>query len=472
MLTYSLIAFVTYFAILLVIAVISHQKQDTNTEFAVGNRSLNFFLTALSAHASDMSAWIFMGLPASIYLGGLIGVWIPVGLLIGMFLNWQFVATRLRKQTENYDACTLSTFFERHYKDTSGAIRLITAFMMLFFLTHYISAALTGMGLLLEAVFGIDYYFSLCFAMLVVVAYTFGGGFVTIAWTDLFQALFLLFVLLVVPMVAYFSMTDGWGAIQKISADNSQYLSVLGDGSSQAYLAALLIAIGWGIGYFGQPHIITKFMGIKDVNEMNKSKYVGMTWQFFALFASIATGIVGAAYFDLSLEDPELVFIEMVKSLLHPYFAGMILCGVLAATLSTMDSQLLVCASVIGEDLYKHILHKKALPLQIVRASRLGVLLIASIALILAFLKSETIMSSVFYAWTGLGAAFGPLVIMTLYSKKANKYGALAGILVGGLIAAFWPRDHFLNAMIPGFFLSLLSIYVVSLFYHRFSPQR
>ncbi len=468
MLTQTVLAFFAYFSILAIIGVVSHQKQTSNAEFIVGKRSLNFWLTALSAHASDMSAWLFMGLPIAVYVKGFSGSWIAIGLLLGMFLNWQFVAKKLRQETEKLNCYTLSTFFEKRFLDKSGTIRLLTAVILLFFLTHYLSAALIAMGLLLESIFTVNYYWGLSFATMVVVAYTFAGGFVTIAWTDFFQALFLLSVIILVPILAFFSLDDGFLSIREMAESRIGYLSFFGEMSTESIISSILLALSWGVGYFGMPHIITKFMGINDVEEMRKSKYVGMTWQFLALLASISVGIVGAAFFKGDLSDPQLVFTELVRVLFHPFFAGFVLCGVIAANLSTMDSQLLVAASIIGEDLYKKFVGRKAKQIELVRASRIGVIGIAVFALMIAFQKNETIMDTVFYAWAGLGSSFGPLVLMSLYYKKANKYGAVAGILVGGVVACLWPQfrplftDLEVPAMIPGFSLSALSIWLVS----------
>ncbi len=468
MVTQYLIAFIVYFAILILIGIISHKKQSSNASFIMGNRSLSFWLTALSAHASDMSAWLFMGLPLSIYMTGLSGSWVAVGLFLGMLANWQFVSMKLRADTEKYNAYTLSSFFEGRFNDGSGIIRILTAVILIFFLIQYLAAALMAMGLLIESVFGIDYYFGLAFSLGVVVAYTFGGGFITIAWTDLFQALFLLGVIIVVPAIAFFSMGDGLASIHAIANDNPGYLNFMGNGSEVSFISLVYVALTWGLGYFGQPHIITKFMGIEKTADLRKSKYVGMTWQFLALGAAISVGLVGAAFFDYGLENPQLVFVEMVKVLFHPLVAGFILCGILAANLSTMDSQLLVAASAFSEDLYKRLFRPKASAIELVRVSRIGVVAIACVALLAAFMKTETIYAGVLYAWAGLGASFGPLVLMSLYYKKTNKFGALAGILVGGTMAMFWHlinpilTDHVIDTGVAAFFLSLISIYLVT----------
>lgn len=466
--TQYLLSFITYFTILLGIGYISHRKQTSNAEFIVGNRSLNFWVTALSAHASDMSAWLFMGLPMAIYFQGLSGSWIGIGLLIGMFLTWQLIAKKLRVSTEKYNSYTLSTFFEKRFEDTSGTLRILTAIILLFFLTFYIGAGLTAMGLLIESLFNIDYWWGLTFALCVVVAYTFGGGFITIAWTDFFQGLFLLFMISIVPILMLLKFPDIWTTIKQLDLLEPNYLSLMGDMSIGSVISSAFAALAWGLGYFGMPHVITKFLGIKNADEMKKSRNVGMTWQFLALTASIAVGVIGFAHYQGTLSNPELVYVEMVKLLFHPFFAGFVLCGVLAANLSTMDSQILVCASVIGEDLFKRIAKKELSPQALVRASRCGVIIIALFALIIAYDRQKTIIEAVFYAWAGLGSAFGPLVLMSLYDSKANKYGAVCGIIVGALFGSLWPFinpylfAYQLPATIPGFSLGLLSIYSIS----------
>ena len=463
-----LISFFAYFCILLAVGIISHKKQTSSADFIMGNRSLNFWLTALSAHASDMSAWLFMAFPAAIFIGGLSQAWIAIGLILGMLFNWQFVAKKLRTSTEKYDSYTLSTFFEKRFKDESGVLRILTATISVFFLTCYLAAGLIAMGLLFESIFKIDYYVGLSLATFVVVSYTFFGGFVTVAWTDLFQALFLLVVIVFVPVIAYTHLPLGFEGIHQVAASKSIDLNFLQNLSKETFLTNFFL-VCWGLGYFGQPHIVTKFMGIKSAEDTYKAKYVGMAWQIATLTAACAVGIVGIGFFADGLNNPQLVFVEMVKVLFNPLVAGFILCAVLAANMSTMDSQILVCASILSEDFYKRMTKTTVPPKKLLLVSRMCVIFISLLALCLAFAKSASVLEAVRYAWDGLGSAFGPLVLMSLYSKKTNKYGAIAGILVGGIVAACW---HFVNhlftdytvpAMIPGFSLSLISIYLGSM---------
>lgn len=464
---YIVAAFIVYFALLLSIGLIFHKKQKTAADFIMGNRSLNFWLVALSAHASDMSAWLFMAFPMTIFTLGLPSMWIAVGLLVGMFLTWHFVAPKIRSMTEYYDSFTLPSFFEKRFHDKSGTLRLLSAISLLIFLCHYLSGGLIAMGFLLESLFGINYYISLSIAVAVVVTYTFIGGFTTVAWTDLFQALFLLAVIIFVPIIAL-TKINGWDQIVELAHQKQIPLTLLPDPTLLSYLTVFLTSLGWGLGYFGMPHILTKFMGIKDVKEMYKSKWLGMTWQLIALCAAALVGLIAIAYFPNGLAKPEMVFVEMVKDIFHPFLAGFILCAVIAANMSTMDSQILVCGSIISEDFYKHVFKREPSDKKILWVSKISVVMVSLFALGLAFMKSATVADTVSYSWSGLGSAFGPLVLTSLYSKKVNRYGAIAGIITGTVIVLIWPvlnpilTNLAIYPMIPGFFLSLAAIYLVS----------
>lgn len=476
MYSYVLTAFIAYFSILLLIGLFFHRRQVTSSDYIMGNRSLNFWLVALSAHASDMSAWLFMAFPMTIFVEGLPHVWIALGLLGGMFLNWKLVAPRLRLKTEEYHAYTLSSFFAKRFGDDSGVIKLLSAIVLLIFMTHYLSAGLIGMGILLESLFGLNYMVGLSIALFVVVVYTFVGGFNTVAWIDLFQAVFLLSMIILVPAVAFMKI-GGWSAITSIAHQKSISLS-FGFEGVDGFINVFSLALGWGLGYFGMPHIITKFMGIRDPKELNKSMLVGMSWQVITLCAATLVGLIGIAFFPDGLAVPERVFIEMVKDLFHPFMVGIILCAVIAANMSTMDSQILVCGSIISEDLFKPLKKSPPTDKQVLWISKLSVIAISLVALMIASKKSSTVLDTVLYSWSGLGSAFGPLVLMSLYSKRVNLYGAVAGIIVGTLTVILWPQinglvtKYRLLPMIPGFLLSALSIYIVSISSEYFFKER
>lgn len=464
-----LFAFIVYFCLVLAVGIIASRRSKamSETDFIMGGRGLNFWVTALSAHASDMSAWLFMAFPAAVFVGGAPACWIALGLMIGMFLSWQFVAPRLRQQTEDLDSYTLATFFERRFRDHSGMIRLVTAILTVVFFSHYLAALVRAVGVMLGPIFHIDYLILISIVMTVVVLYTVMGGYVTVAYIDLFQALFLLAVVLFVPAFAYLQLSDP-SDIVALAQDKEIALALVPSLSKDWIIEVVTTAVSWGLGYFGMPHVLTKFMGIKHVSEMYKSKYVGMTWLVFTLTGAAAVGFIGIAFFPIGLDNPELVFIQMVQQLFHPFLGGLILCGIIAATLSTMDSQILCCATTISEDLYRRACRTPPKAKQLLMVSRLGVLFTAIVALLLALNKDASLISSVLYPWAGLGCTFGPLVILGLFSKKVNKYGAGVGILFGGLLTLFWPSvrhyftDYTIDAIVFGFPIAMALIYLVS----------
>jgi sodium/proline symporter len=463
---YELAAIVLYFALLLTIGFFSYRKHISASDFIIGDRSLNYWLTALAAHASDMSSWLFMGYPALIFAKGIPGAWTAIGLISCMFLNWQFIAPKIRVATEQYNSLTFSSFFESRLADTSGVIRVVTALILIFFYTTYISSGLVGLGLLLETLFNLDYTIGILIGLFIVVPYVFTGGYVTLAWIDLFQGIFLMCVILFVPFYVL-PQVGGWEGVKASLDLHHLSLSFFPDLSGAALLTTFFTAASWGLGYFGQPHIVTKFMGIKNVSEMPKSKYIGMSWMTLSLGAATLVGLVGIAFFKTGLADPEEIFIQMVRQVFHPFVIGFVLCAVLAATINAMSSQVLVLSSSLTEDFYKRLIRKNATSQELLLISRVGVIVVAFIAFVIAYGQFSSIYSLVLYAWSGIGASFGPLLILSLYSKRVNKYGAWAGIISGGVIAATW--DYFnkfftfqIPAMILGFGIGILAILIVS----------
>lgn len=462
----EILAVVCYFIILLTIGFLSYRKHQSATDFIIGNRSMNYWLTALAAHASDMSSWLFMGYPAVVLTGGMFSAWSAIGLIVFMYLNWQLIAPKIRIATEQYNSLTFSSFFESRLADTSGMIRVFTAIISVFFYTIYISSGLVGLGLLLETLFNLNYYWGVLIGIVIVIPYVFAGGYKTLAWIDLFQGIFLMCVIIFVPFVLL-NKVGGWSGITEAVTLKKLSLSFFPEFSSMTILQIIGMTAGWGLGYFGQPHIVTKFMGIRNVHEIAKSKYIGMTWMVISLSAATFVGLVGIAYFPTGLKDTELVFIEMVRDSFAPFVVGFILCAVLAATINAMSSQVLVLSSNITEDFYKRIFRKNASSKELLIVARLGVILVAIIAFIIAFAKLSSIYSLVLYAWSGLGSSFGPLLVLSLYWKGINKYGAWSGILSGAIIAGVWPyfnKIFSINvpAMLPAFICSFFLIIVIS----------
>lgn len=459
------LALVLYFSTLCMLVLWSSRNVKSETDFIIGNRSLNFWLTALAAHASDMSSWLFMGYPALIYTSGLFSSWVALGLILCMFLNWQLVASKFRKQTGDWKCSTFSGFLHKRFEDHSGLLQLSSALFCFIFYVVYVCAGLIGLGLLGEVLFKVDYSYSILAGSLLVILYVIFGGYITLAWIDFVQGTFLLVVLCVAPFFLV-NHVGGWNEVFTYLQSKETLLKFWPTSFTEV-LTVFVMAFGWGLGYFGQPHIITKFMGIKDANEISKSRNVGMIWMILTLAAATVVGLIAISFFAMGISDPQMVFIEMVKVTFTPFFAGLVLCAVLAATINVMSSQLLILSSIISEDVYKRFSTSTPSSKKLLMISRLSVVLATLLAYVIAEAKLSSIYHLVYYAWSGLGAAFGPLVLASLYSKSVNKYGAFASIIVGGLVSALWPLlNSYLHlpieSLIPGFFLSFASIFIFS----------
>ena len=460
----ELATFFGYFAVILLIAFISYRKQQSDSDFIIGNRSLSFWLTALSAHASDMSSWLFLAYPAEIFTQGVFYAWAAVGLTGFMFLNWQFVAPKIRMVTEQLGSLTLNSYFETRFGDKSGAIRVVSALMAILFYTIYITSGLYALGILVESLFGLSYFVGISFGLLIVVIYVFMGGYKTVAWIDLFQGFFLLGVIVFIPVFLLFKFGGVQPILHAVSLKGIS-TSLFPDYSYKTVWQIFMITAGWGLGYFGQPHIITKFMGINRVSEMGKAKWLGISWQSIALISATWIGLIGVYMFPQGLKESQEVILDIVKTTFAPFFAGLVLCAILAATTNVMAAQILVVASNLAEDLYKRIFRKQASPVELLWVTRSSVVFIAVLGFVIAYFKITTIFQLVLYAWSGLGASFGPLLLLSLYVKNLNRYGAFAGILVGGLTAAVWPllkEPLGIGAMVAGFTFSTLTILGVS----------
>lgn len=453
-------AFAIYFCILTGIGLIFYIKTRHADSFLIGNRSVNYFVTAIATQASDMGAWLFLGFPAAVYSKGILECWTAIGLIIGMYICWQFIAPRLRTATEHYNSVTLSSFLAVRCGDTSGIVPLLTACMALLFFTFYIASALVSLGKLFELAFDINYHVGTFLGLASAIGYTLLGGFVAIAWCDFFQGLFLLVMIILVPLTALTATGGLASCLSSLQTHNVQ-LSLFP--SLSGTLEGILLAFGWGLGYFGQPHILTNFMGIDDARNIKHAKWVGIIWQILALGAAITIGLVAIAYFQSPLTNAENLFVIMTKQLFSPFIAGFVLCGILAATLSTLDSHIFISGSVVAQDIYKRIFSIDAPSHHVVRMARVGSIAVSCIALWIAQNPTDSIYNLVQYAWSGLGSAFGPLVIMSLYARRLTPFGACAGIVVGGTVSALWPYINVSVApLVPGFVSSLFTIYLGS----------
>lgn len=463
--------FIVYVLLMMLIGYTAYLRTKNLSDYILGGRRLGSWVTALSACASDMSGWLLLGLPGYAYAAGLEASWIALGLLIGTYFNWRLVAARLRHYSfVAGDSQTLPEFFEKRFHDETRLLRVVSATFILLFFLFYTSSGLVAGGKLFNAVFELPYHWAVSVGALVIVIYTFFGGFLAVSWTDLFQGLLMALALLIVPVIAISSM-DGWGAtLSTVSETNPALLNALTNVKGEPLgLLATLSLMAWGLGYFGQPHILARFKAIRSVAEIPAARRIAVSWVSITLLCSVVVGLVGIGYLEPSLQDAdtEKVFILLVDALFHPVIAGICLAAILAAIMSTADSQLLVSAAAFTSDLYQPLFRRSASEQELIWTGRFAVLLIAIIALVLAWNPERKVLDLVAYAWAGFGAAFGPAVILSLYWRRMNRHGALAGIIVGGLTVVIWKQLSGglfdLYEIVPGFILSMLSIVVVSL---------
>ena len=474
----TLVSLALYFIVMLGIGLYAFKKStDDVSGFMLGGRSLSPSVAALSAGASDMSGWMLMGLPGAMYVSGMSSLWIAVGLVIGAFLNYLIVAPRLRTYTEvANDSITLPDFFENRFNDKSRLLRVVSSVVIVVFFTLYTSSGIVAGGKLFESSFGLNYDIGLYVTAGVVVAYTFFGGFLAVSLTDFVQGCIMFVALVLVPVVTINEV----GGISEVQASVSNINPELLNIFSGVSLISIISAMAWGLGYFGQPHIIVRFMAIRSVKEMPIARRIGMSWMIVAIVGAMATGFAGIAYVaktGMKLDDAETIFILLSQILFNPLIAGFLLAAILAAIMSTISSQLLVTSSSLTEDFYKTFLHKDATDKQQVLVGRFSVFLVALVAIYLAYDRNSTILTLVSNAWAGFGAAFGPVIIGSLYWKKMTRNGALAGMITGAATVLLWiylpftingqSLSSLMYEIVPGFVLCSMVIYIVS----NMSPQ-
>ena len=463
------IAIVAYLALMLGIGYAAFRRTDNLDDYMLGGRRLSPGVAALSAGASDMSGWLLMGLPGAIYVSGLVESWIAIGLTIGAWLNWKFVAPRLRAYTETAkNSITIPSYFENRLHDTSRLLRVSSGVIILVFFTFYVSSGLVAGGTFFEGSYGFDYTTGIWVVGGVTLAYTLFGGFLGATWTDVAQGTMMLLALVAVPVVAFFDL-GGWEPIREgiLAAESSgaaDHLSFVAGASA----TTIISAAAWGLGYFGQPHIIVRFMAMRSPRDAVAGRRIGISWMIVTALGAIVTGLIGVAYVNIqgeTLENPETVFLYLSQVLFHPLVAGLVLAAVLAAIMSTFSSQLIVSSSALVEDLVKITGREMSARTQVM-LGRIGVLLVAVVAAIIAFGRTDTILDLVGFAWAGFGAAFGPIVILSLYWRRLTRWGALSGMVVGAVVAFAWGRSPLadtLYELVPGFVLGGLVAIVVSL---------
>jgi SSS family solute:Na+ symporter/sodium/proline symporter len=474
----TLISLTLYFIAMLLIGLYSYRKSTSDVAgYMLGGRSLSPSVAALSAGASDMSGWMLMGLPGAMYITGMSSIWIAIGLVIGAFLNYLVVAPRLRTYTElANDSITLPDFFENRFNDKSRVLRIVSSVVIVVFFTLYTSSGIVAGGKLFESSFGLNYEIGLYVTAGVVVAYTMFGGFLAVSLTDFVQGCIMFIALVLVPVVAI-NEVGGVAEMQStINTINPDLLNLFSGVSALGIISAM----AWGLGYFGQPHIIVRFMAIRNVKDMPTARRIGMSWMIVAIIGAMATGFAGIAYVaktGIKLDDAETIFIVLSQLLFSPLVAGFLLAAILAAIMSTISSQLLVTSSSLTGDFYQAFLHKEASEKQLVLVGRLSVLVVALLAIYLAYDRDSSILSLVSNAWAGFGAAFGPVIIGSLYWKSMTRNGALAGIISGAVTVLIWiyapitidgqSLSALMYEIVPGFIVCSIAIFIVS----KLSPQ-
>ena len=471
------IALGLYFAAMLVIGYLAFRRTTDHEDYMLGGRNLPPWVAALSAGASDMSGWLVMGLPGAIYLSGLIEAWIAVGLTIGAYLNWLLVAPRLRAYTQvSRNSITVPSFFENRLRDSSRLLRILAGVVILVFFTLYISSGMVAGGFFFESSFNSDYLFGMALVAGITLLYTLFGGFLGASYTDVVQGLMMVIALIVVPIAAIIAV-GGFGEVGTYVDDLApNHISLIGGTAlTGGTILAIISSLAWGLGYFGQPHIIVRFMALRSPREAKTARRIGMSWMVVSLVGAVFSGFVGIAYMahqGIDLANPETVVLVMAQTLLHPFIAGLVLAAVLAAIMSTISSQLIVASSALVEDLFK-VVKKEPSPKLLVMLGRGTVLVVGIIAALLAIVPNDTILGLVSFAWAGFGAAFGPLILLSLFWRKLTNWGALAGMFVGAagvfVWKAVWPEMY---ELLPGFICATIVAVVVSLITHKDSVRQ
>jgi sodium/proline symporter len=463
---------VLYMGICLGLGLIAWRRTQNLGDFILGGRSLGSWVAALSAQATDMSGWLLMGLPGLAYASGFDGIWLLFGLAVGTWLNWRWIAAPLREATERLsNSLTIPDYLERRFRDDSRLLRSISAIFILVFFVFYTSSGFVAAGRLFESLFGLPYVEAMFWGSIVMLTYTFLGGFLAVSWSDVLQGT-LMFVALVMVAVLGVALAGGFTTtFERLETLDATLLDpFIADGGEALGVIGILSLLGWGLGYAGQPHILARFMAAKSVAHITLARRVAMTWVVIVMVAAVLVGLTGRLVLPQPLAgaDAEKVFIVMSTAFLHPALAGLCLAGIMAAVMSTASAQLLVASSAFTQDFYGSLFRPRASTSELLWAGRLSVLAIALLAFVIALNPDSTVLDLVAWAWAGFGAAFGPAIILSLYDSKTTRNGALAGILVGGLTVILWKQGAHLGGwfalyeLVPGFLLSTLSILVVS----------
>ncbi len=469
---YILVTISIYLAVLMYIGYRGFRNTKTFSDYILGSRKLGPVVGAMNVGASDMSSWLLMGLPGAFYLHGINQIWIVVGLVVGSYCSWKFIAKRLRRYTEiSGDALTISSFLEARLEDKTRVLNVATLIVIIFFFTIYIAAGFVGSAKLFSAIFDIPYMTALIISCVCIVSYALLGGFLAVSYADLFQGILIFCVLLFVPIyiVGKSDLSISDYVMTTISMDPTRV-----DPFHDLTFVGVLGFFAWGLGYFGQPHIISKYMAIQDPHRIDLARKICISWMTLSMIGASVIGLLGYVYFaQAPLAEPETVFIAMSHSIFHPIIIGVLIAAIVSATMSTTNAQIIICCSALSQDFYRHFLRKNASNREMLIVTRMWVAIVALVALSVAADQSSTVLGLVAKAWAGLGASFGPIVLLALFWKKTTRYGAIAGVVSGAVGAILFSKLSFISyEILPAFVFSFLMIVIVSLMTPKQVPHK
>jgi sodium/proline symporter len=469
-----LVGILVYLAVLIVIGVSAARRMKELDDFVLGGRRIGALAAAISERASGESSWFLLGLPGAAYAAGFTTFWSVIGIAFGIFCSWVFLAVPLRRQTEKYGALTIPDYFEARFGDSTHSLRIISMLIIIFFYTIYVAAQFVGGGKLLNAAFDLDPTWGLVITAAIVMLYTLLGGFLAVVWTDVVQGIMMAVVAFVLPIVGVVELGGPAAVIRGLQPLGSGFLAMNAGETGAAFLFGVMLGgLSWGLGYLGQPHLLTRYMAIRSAGQLRRGTLIAMVWVLVAYWGAAMIGIVGADTFGQSLADQEQVMPLLARYLLPGWLAGLMLAGAIAAMMSTADSQLIIVTSSVVEDVYVKLLRFKSSPRRLVFLSRMATILVSAFALLMAFRNVDLIFDLVSYAWAGLGASFGPPLLLSLRWKKTTAAGAIAGMLAGTVSNIVWENTPALNAALDlklaSFLISLAFVVIVS--YLTYKPK-
>jgi sodium/proline symporter len=465
---FTLLGFIIYLIIILLVGLVTYRSNKSHFDFFLGGRKVNPWVVAFSERASGESAWLLLGLPGAAYAMGLVEIWTAIGCVWGIIFYWYVIAEDLRLESENVSAITLPNFFAQKYQYGKTAIRITATFIIIFFFTFYLSAQFNGAGKVLLVTFGINQFWGMVIGASFIIVYTMLGGFLAVAYTDMIQGIIMISALVILPLAGLAEILITKGEFtQAIAASGDNFISLSGDKSGWLAFAFIISGLSWGFGYMGQPHLLTRFMSIKDPGKIQLSRRIAIAWVIPAFTGGLVIGLVGLALYGKGyFADVEQVMPHMANTLLPSWIAGIFVSGAIAAMMSTADSQLLVISSSIIEDIYHKTLNRHVSENLLLKLSRLITIIIGVSAFLIALTSGKLIFSMVSYAWAGLGASFGPAIFLTLKWKKTTWQGVLAGMITGTLSTVIWSEINWLDAVISSrltsFILAFLMVVLVS----------